>query len=166
MRLVGKLLRLVRKREIVLLIILLAFFPVVVGKRDLRNFMAVSLYFNYPTLIINNIFLVILYKKMQVLNRMQYMLITRVGLKRSKLAVHGFVSLATFVLMMVLYGLLMLLYGTQEITAHLVMLFLIESVLYFLEANIIALQFHRQKQVSFVIIAIIINLGFHYIFVL
>lgn len=128
------------------------------------HFVYILLFNNHVSLIINNYILIILYKKINSINLMKYPLITRLGNKESVKTVHLFISIITLIFVGILYVFGAIVYGVEGTNLYLIGLLLLNTCVYLIEANVVCLQFNRKSNVLFIIIPIIINLCFHYIF--
>lgn len=103
-------------------------------------------------------------KKIQIINNLNVYIITRIGLKQSKKIIHLFVTMCTIIFLLVLYTFLLGIYGCQNTTIQLIGLLFIHTIFYVVEANFIFLQFHRKSNVVYVVIPIILNFIYQYVF--
>ncbi len=161
---INKLFRLMKISELIIGVILIFMIPVLIRLNSKVNFIYIVLTSNYITLIINVYYFVIVYKKLQVINFIKYYLIQRWGLKKAKITIHIFVSIYTLLFSIVLYSFLFVIYGCHDTTALLLVLLMLNTVLYLIEINFIALQFNRKSNALFVVVPIIMNFVFHYLF--
>lgn len=89
------LLKLIKKQDTISLIILILLIPVVTRLSKRVNFIYILLTSNYITLILNITYLVIMYKKVMIINGINHTLITRKGYKNSKQNIYAFMIMAT-----------------------------------------------------------------------
>lgn len=160
----NKFFDLIKKYEFILLILLILIMPLLIKINGKVNFIYILLTSHYITLIINVCYFVILYKKIKVINGLKYYLITRWGIKNTKKTIHLFATICTLNFLLILYVFLLGIYGCEKTTGLLIGLLIINTILYLIEANFIFLQFNRKSNVIFVVIPIIINFIYHYVF--
>ncbi|WP_281076044.1 hypothetical protein [Catenibacterium sp. co_0103] len=84
------LLKLVKKQDTISLIILILLIPVVTRLNGSVNFIYILLTSNYITLILNIACLVLMYKKITIINGINHTLITRKGYKNTKHNIYAF----------------------------------------------------------------------------
>ena len=149
------LLKLIKKQDTISLIILILLIPVVT-RLDRRV--------NYITLILNIACLVLMYKKIMIINGINHTLITRKGYKNSKQNIYAFMIMATLLFLAILYGFLFLVYGISQMSINLLLMLVIYTFLYLFEISIIYLQFNRKSNILCIALPIIINLICHYMF--
>ena len=164
MYMINKLFGLIKKYEYFVLVFLILMMPLLIKLNGEVNFIYILLTSNYITLIINVCYFVIMYKKIQVINCLRYYLIPRVGLKTAKKAIHLFATICTLIFTVILYSFLLALYGCNNTNILLIVLLIFNTILYLIETNFIFLQFNRKSNVLFIIIPIIINFVYHYVF--
>lgn len=164
MYMINKFLGLIKKYEFVVLMFLILIIPLLIRINEKVNFIYILLTSNYITLIINVCYFVILYKKIQIINCLKYYIIARWGLKTAKKTIHLFATICTLFFLLILYIFLLGIYGCESSNILLIELLIINTILYLIEANFIFLQFNRKPNILFVVIPIIINFTYHYIF--
>ena len=108
------LLKLIKKQDTISLIILILLIPVVTRLNGRVNFIYILLTSNYITLILNIACLVLMYKKIMIINGINHTLITRKGYKNSKQNIYAFMIMATLLFLAILYGFLFLVYGISQ----------------------------------------------------
>ena len=159
------LLKLIKKQDTISLIILILLIPVVTRLNGWVNFIYILLTSNYYiTLILNITYLVIMYKKVMIINGINHTLITRKGYKNSKQNIYAFMIMATLLFLAILYGFLFLVYGISQMSINLLLMLVIYTFLYLFEISIIYLQFNRKSNILCIALPIIINLICHYMF--
>ena len=104
------LLKLVKKQDTISLIILILLIPVVTRLNGSVNFIYILLTSNYITLILNIACLVLMYKKIMIINGINHTLITRKGYKNTKHNIYAFMIMTTLLFLAILYGFLFLVY--------------------------------------------------------
>lgn len=161
---INKFFGLIKKYEYFILVILITVMPLLVKLDGKVNFIYILLTSNYITLIINVCYFVIMYKKIQIINCMRYYLISRIGLRTTKKNIHLFASICTLIFLVVFYSFLLGIYGCNNTNPLLIVLLIIHTILYLIETNFIFLQFNRKSNVLFIMIPIIINFVYHYVF--
>ena len=160
---INKLFQLIKKYECVLFLFLLVLFPFLSRIKEDVQFIHIVLTSNYITLIINVYFLMMIYKKIKVINGLRYHLITRLGLKKVKTLLHVFVSLCTIIFCLILYLFLFAVYGCKDTNLVLIGLLIGNTIVYLIEANFVFLQFHKKTNILYIIIPMMINFAYHYI---
>lgn len=158
------LLKLIKKQDTISLIILILLIPVVTRLSKRVNFIYILLTSNYITLILNITYLVIMYKKVMIINGINHTLITRKGYKNSKQNIYDFMIMATLLFLAILYGFLFLVYGISQMSINLLLMLVIYTFLFLFEISIIYLQFNRKSNILYIALPIIINLICHYMF--
>lgn len=158
------LLKLIKKQDTISLIILILLIPVVTRLNGRVNFIYILLTSNYITLILNIACLVLMYKKIMIINGINHTLITRKGYKNSKQNIYDFMIMATLLFLAILYGFLFLVYGISQMSINLLLMLVIYTFLYLFEISIIYLQFNRKSNILCIALPIIINLICHYMF--
>ena len=155
------LLKLIKKQDTISLIILILLIPVVTRLSKRVNFIYILLTSNYVTLILNITYLVIMYKKVMVINGINHTLILRQGYKNTKQNIYAFMIMTTLLFLAILYSFLFLVYGISQMS---IKLLLIYTLLFLFEISIIYLQFNRKSNILYIALPIIINLAYHYMF--
>lgn len=158
------LLKLIKKQDTISLIILILLIPVVTRLNGRVNFIYILLTSNYITLILNIACLVLMYKKIMIINGINHTLITRKGYKNSKQNIYAIMIMATLLFLAILYGFLFLVYGISQMSINLLLMLVIYTFLYLFEISIIYLQFNRKSNILCIALPIIINLICHYMF--
>lgn len=158
------LLKLIKKQDFITLIILIILIPVVTRLNKKINFIYILLTSNYITLILNIACLVLMYKKIMIINGINHTLITRKGYKNTKQNIYAFMIMTTLLFLAVLYGFLFLVYGLSHMSIKLLFMLVIYTLLYLFEISIIYLQFNRKSNILYIALPIIINLICHYMF--
>lgn len=158
------LLKLVKKQDTISLIILILLIPVVTRLSKRVNFIYILLTSNYVTLILNITYLVIMYKKVMVINGINHTLILRQGYKNTKHNIYAFMILITLLFLAILYGFLFLVYGISQMSIKRLLMLVIYTLLFLFEISIIYLQFNRKSNILYIALPIIINLVYHYMF--
>ena len=164
MYMINKFWAIIKKYEYLILMFLILIMPLLIRLNEDVNFIYILLTSHYITLIINVCYFVIMYKKIQVINCLRYYLISRVGLKTAKTAIHLFATMYTLIFTVILYSFLLAIYGCNNTNMLLIVLLIFNTILYLIETNFIFLQFNRKSNVLFIIIPIIINFVYHYVF--
>lgn len=157
------LLKLIKKQDTISLIILILLIPVVTRLSKRVNFIYILLTSNYITLILNITYLVIMYKKVMIINGINHTLITRMGYKNTQQTTYSFIII-TLSFLIILYGFLFLVYGISQMSINLLLMLVICTFLYLFEISIIYLQFNRKSNILYIALTIIINLAYHYMF--
>lgn len=157
------LLKLIKKQDTISLIILILLIPVVTRLSKRVNFIYILLTSNYVTLILNITYLVIMYKKVMVINGINHTLILRQGYKNTKQNIYAFMIMTTLLFLAILYGFLFLVYGISQMSIKLLLMLVIYTLFLF-EISIIYLQFNRKSNILYIALPIIINLAYHYMF--
>jgi len=158
------LLKLVKKQDTISLIILILLIPVVTRLNGSVNFIYILLTSNYITLILNIACLVLMYKKIMIINGINHTLITRKGYKNTKHNIYAFMIMTTLLFLAILYGFLFLVYGISQMSINLLLMLVIYTSLFLFEISIIYLQFNRKSNILYIALPIIINLICHYMF--
>lgn len=158
------LLKLVKKQDTISLIILILLIPVVTRLNGRVNFIYILLTSNYITLILNIACLVLMYKKIMIINGINHTLITRKGYKNTKHNIYAFMIMTTLLFLAILYGFLFLVYGISQMSINLLLMLVIYTSLFLFEISIIYLQFNRKSNILYIALPIIINLICHYMF--
>lgn len=138
------LLKLVKKQDTISLIILILLIPVVTRLNGSVNFIYILLTSNYITLILNIACLVLMYKKIMIINGINHTLITRKGYKNTKHNIYAFMIMTTLLFLAILYGFLFLVYGISQMSIKLLLMLVIYTLLFLFEISIIYLQFNRK----------------------
>ena len=158
------LLKLIKKQDTISLIILILLIPVVTRLSKRVNFIYILLTSNYITLILNITYLMIMYKKVMIINGINHTLITRMGYKNTQPTTYSFMIIITLSFLIILYGFLFLVYGISQMSINLLLMLVIYTFLYLFEISIIYLQFNRKSNILCIALPIIINLICHYMF--
>ena len=116
------LLKLIKKQDTISLIILILLIPVVTRLNGRVNFIYILLTSNYITLILNIACLVLMYKKIMIINGINHTLITRKGYKNTKHNIYAFMIMATLLFLDILYGFLFLVYGISQMSIKLLLM--------------------------------------------
>lgn len=158
------LLKLIKKQDTISLIVLILLLPVVTRLDRRVNFIYILLTSNYITLILNITYLVIMYKKVMIINGINHTLITRKGYKNTKHNIYAFMIMTTLLFLAILYGFLFFVYGLSHMSIKLLLMLVSYTFLYLFEISIIYLQFNRKSNILYIALPIIINLICHYMF--
>ncbi|MBN2930901.1 MAG: hypothetical protein JTJ30_02775 [Catenibacterium mitsuokai] len=158
------LLKLIKKQDTISLIVLILLIPVVTRLNKRVNFIYILLTSNYITLILNITYLVIMYKKVMIINGINHTLITRKGYKNTKHNIYAFMIMTTLLFLAILYGFLFFVYGLSHMSIKLLLMLVSYTFLYLFEISIIYLQFNRKSNILYIALPIIINLICHYMF--
>lgn len=158
------LLKLIKKQDTISLIILILHIPVVTRLNGRVNFIYILLTSNYITLILNITYLVIMYKKIMIINGINHTLITRKGYKNTKHNIYAFMIMTTLLFLAILYGFLFLVYGISQMSIKLLLMLVIYTLIFLFEISIIYLQFNRKSNIFYIALPIIVNLAYHYMF--
>ena len=158
------LLKLIKKQDTISLIVLILLLPVVTRLDRRVNFIYILLTSNYITLILNITYLVIMYKKVMIINGINHTLITRKGYKNTKQNIYAFMILTTLLFLVILYGFLFFVYGLSHMSIKLLLMLVSYTFLYLFDISIIYLQFDRKSNILYIVLPIIINLVYHYMF--
>ena len=158
------LLKLIKKQDTISLIVLILLIPVVTRLDRRVNFIYILLTSNYITLILNITYLVIMYKKVMIINGINHTLITRMGYKNTQQTTYSFMIIITLSFLIILYGFLFLIYCISHMNIKLLLMLVIYTFLYLFEISIIYLQFNRKSNILCIALPIIINLICHYMF--
>lgn len=158
------LLKLIKKQDTISLIILILLIPVVTRLNGRVNFIYILLTSNYITLILNIACLVLMYKKIMIINGINHTLITRKGYKNTKHNIYAFMIMTILLFLAILYGFLFLVYGISQMSINLLLMLVIYTSLFLFEISIIYLQFNRKSNILYIALPIIINLICHYMF--
>lgn len=122
------LLKLVKKQDTISLIILILLIPVVTRLNGSVNFIYILLTSNYITLILNIACLVLMYKKIMIINGINHTLITRKGYKNTKHNIYAFMIMTTLLFLAILYGFLFLVYGISQMSIKLLLMLVIYTL--------------------------------------
>lgn len=158
------LLKLIKKQDTILLIVLILLIPVVTRLDRRVNFIYILLTSNYITLILNIACLVLMYKKIMIINGINHTLITRKGYKNTKHNIYAFMIMTTLLFLAILYGFLFLVYGISQMDINLLLMLVIYTFLFLFEISIIYLQFNRKSNILYIALPIIVNFAYHYMF--
>lgn len=158
------LLKLIKKQDTISLIVLILLIPVVTRLDRRVNFIYILLTSNYITLILNIACLVLMYKKIMIINGINHTLITRKGYMNTKQNIYAFMIMTTLLFLAILYGFLFLVYGISQMSINLLLMLVIYTFLFLFEISIIYLQFNRKSNILYIALPIIINLICHYMF--
>lgn len=158
------LLKLIKKQDTISLIILILLIPVVTRLNGRVNFIYILLTSNYITLILNIACLVLMYKKIMIINGINHTLILRQGYKNTKQNIYAFMIMTTLLFLAILYGFLFLVYGISQMSIKLLLMLVIYTLIFLFEISIIYLQFNRKSNILYIALPIIINLICHYMF--
>lgn len=158
------LLKLIKKQDTISLMILTLLIPVVTRLSKRVNFIYILLTSNYITLILNIACLVLMYKKIMVINGINHTLITRKGYMNTKQNIYAFMIMTTLLFLAILYSFLFLVYGISQMSIKLLLMLVIYTLIFLFEISIIYLQFNRKSNILYIALPIIINLICHYMF--
>lgn len=158
------LLKFIKKQDTISLIVLILLIPVVTRLDRRVNFIYILLTSNYITLILNIACLVLMYKKIMIINGINHTLITRKGYKNTKHNIYAFMIMTTLLFLVILYGFLFFVYGLSHMSIKLLLMLVSYTFLYLFEISIIYLQFNRKSNILYIALPIIINLVYHYMF--
>ena len=158
------LLKLIKKQDTISLIILILLIPVVTRLNGRVNFIYILLTSNYITLILNIACLVLMYKKIMIINGINHTLITRKGYMNTKQNNYAFMIMTTLLFLAILYSFLFLVYGISQMSIKLLLMLVIYTFLFLFEISIIYLQFNRKSNILYIALPIIINLAYHDMF--
>lgn len=158
------LLKLIKKQDTISLIILILLIPVVTRLNGRVNFIYILLTSNYITLILNIACLVLMYKKIMIINGINHTLITRKGYKNTKHNIYAFMIMTTLLFLAILYGFLFLVYGISQMSIKLLLMLVIYTLIFLFEISIIDLQFNRKSNIFYIALPTIVNLAYHYMF--
>lgn len=158
------LLKLIKKQDTISLIILILLIPVVTRLNKRVNFIYILLTSNYITLILNIACLVMMYKKIMIINGINHTLITRMGYKNTKQTIYASMVIITLCFLLILYTFLFLIYGLSHMSTNLLLMLVIYTLIFLFEISIIYLQFNRKSNILYIALPIIINLICHYMF--
>ena len=160
----NPLFKLIKKQDTISLIILILLIPIVTRLSKRVNFIYILFTSNYITLILNIACLVLIYKKIMIINGINHTLITRMGYKNTQQTTYSFIIIITLSFLIILYGFLFLVYGISQMSINLLLMLVIYTFLYLFEISIIYLQFNRKSNILYIALPIIINLAYHYMF--
>ena len=160
----NPLFKLIKKQDTISLIILILLIPVVTRLSKRVDFIYILFTSNYITLILNIACLVLIYKKIMIINGINHTLITRMGYKNTQQTTYSFMIIITLSFLIILYGFLFLIYGISHMNIKLLLMLVIYTFLYLFEISIIYLQFNRKSNILYIALPIIINLAYHYMF--
>ena len=158
------LLKLIKKQDTISLMILTLLIPVVTRLSKRVNFIYILLTSNYITLILTIACLVLMYKKIMVINGINHTLISRQGYKNTKQNIYAFMIMTTLLFLAILYSFLFLVYGISQMSIKLLLMLVIYTLIFLFEISIIYLQFNRKSNILYIALPIIINLICHYMF--
>ena len=158
------LLKLIKKQDTISLIILILLIPVVTRLNGRVNFIYILLSSNYISLILNIACLVLMYKKIMIINGINHTLISRQGYMNTKQNIYAFMIMTTLLFLAILYSFLFLVYGISQMSIKLLLMLVIYTFLFLFEISIIYLQFNRKSNILYIALPIIINLICHYMF--
>lgn len=158
------LLKLIKKQDTISLIVLILLIPVVTRLDRRVNFIYILLTSNYITLILNIACLVLMYKKIMIINGINHTLITRKGYKNTKHNIYAFMIMTTLLFLVILYGFLFFVYGLSHMSIKLLLMLVSYTFLYLFDISIIYLQSNRKSNILYIALPIIINLVYHYMF--
>lgn len=160
----NPLFKLIKKQDTISLIILILLIPIVTRLSKRVNFIYILFTSNYITLILNIACLVLIYKKIMIINGINHTLLTRMGYKNTQQTTYSFMIIITLSFLIILYGFLFLIYGISHMNIKLLLMLVIYTFLYLFEISIIYLQFNRKSNILYIALPIIINLAYHYMF--
>lgn len=158
------LLKLIKKQDYITLFILIILIPVVTRLNKRINFIYILLTSNYITLILNIAYLVMMYKKVMIINGINHILISRQGYKNTKQTIYVFMVMITLCFLIILYTFLFLIYGFSHMSINLLLMLVIYTLIFLFEISIIYLQFNRKSNILYIALPIIMNLICHYMF--
>ena len=158
------LLKLIKKQDFITLTILILLIPLVTRLNKRVNFIYILLTSNYITLILNIACLVMMYKKIMIINGINHTLILRQGYKNTKQTIYFFMVIITLCFLIILYSFLFLIYGFSHMSIKLLFMLVIYTLIFLVEISIIYLQFNRKSNILYIALPIIINLICHYMF--
>ena len=164
MNMINKFFKLFKIYEYLVLLLLVLVLPCLIEINHRINFVYILLTNNYITLIINVCFFLIMYKKVQIFNTLKYQVITRMTRKKFTLIIHFFATFTTLIFIILLYSFLLIMYGSREMSFILFVLLMINTIFFLVLTNVIFLQFNRKQNILFVLIPILLNFAYHYIF--
>ena len=124
------LLKLIKKQDTISLIILILLIPVVTRLSKRVNFIYILLTSNYITLILNIACLVLMYKKIMIINGINHTLILRQGYKNTKHNIYAFMIMTTLLFLAILYSFLFLVYGISQMSIKLLLMLVIHCYFY------------------------------------
>ena len=160
----NPLFKLIKKQDTISLIILILLIPIVTRLSKRVNFIYILFTSNYITLILNIACLVLIYKKIMIINGINHTLITRMGYKNTQQTTYSFMIIITLSFLAILYTFLFLVYGLSHMSIKLLLMLVSYTFLYLFEISIIYLQFNRKSNILYIALPIIINLAYHYMF--
>lgn len=158
------LLKLIKKQDYITLFILIILIPVVTRLNKRINFIYILLTSNYITLILNIAYLVMMYKKVMIINGINHILISRQGYKNTKQTIYVFMVMITLCFLIIFYTFLFLIYGFSHMSINLLLMLVIYTLIFLFEISIIYLQFNRKSNILYIALPIIMNLICHYMF--
>ena len=126
------LLKLIKKQDTISLIILILLIPVVTRLNGRVKFIYILLTSNYITLILNIACLVLMYKKIMIINGINHTLITRKGYMNTKQNIYAFMIMTTLLFLAILYNFLFLVYGISQMSIKLLLMLVIYTFLFLL----------------------------------
>lgn len=121
---------------------------------------------NYIALVCNNILLIILYKKIEVINKTKEFILCRKTTKKCRGSTSFFCMLTSVLYLIGLYMTVFLISRPIEIHEFVMLLKIIplNTIVFVIETIIISLQFDRKTNIVFIILPLVINMCFHYFF--
>ena len=140
----NPLFKLIKKQDTISLIILILLIPIVTRLSKRVNFIYILFTSNYITLILNIACLVLIYKKIMIINGINHTLITRMGYKNTQQTTYSFMIIITLSFLIILYGFLFLIYVISHMNIKFLLILFIYTFLYFLEISIFSLQFKKK----------------------
>ena len=150
----NPLFKLIKKQDTISLIILILLIPIVTRLSKRVNFIYILFTSNYITLILNIACLVLIYKKIMIINGINHTLITRMGYKNTQQTTYSFMIIITLSFLIILYGFLFLIYGISHMNIKLLLMLVIYTFLYLFEISIIYLQFNRKSNILYIALSI------------
>lgn len=132
------------------------------------NYIAAIAWAHFPTIILNNIFLVKEYYRVNEKNALIHLIVPRTGYKRfMKIAYYENIknamiySLYFHLSMFILYPMI-----PEGYELKIVVFILVNTLVYIFEELLLTLQYFHKKSILYLVIVILINMIFHYFIIM
>lgn len=149
------------KRYIILMILLILLHPVLTG--GITNIANGLIFAHFPTLILNNLYILLIYRRICFFNSLRYLIIPRIGKKLyfiTNLIFSIFSFLFYYLVLTVFFCSVYII--RQEDMPLLIVFCILNFFLYLIFELLMLFQLNKEKSLVYVIIPIILNLYFHY----
>ncbi len=155
--------RSIGKADLVFFVLLLCSVPVFCGmKNDAVNVMIYAHFICYGC---NNAFLIYLYRKLSMLGEIRSFIIPRIGAHKAEnhILVNNVAAVLTYQLILNLFLFLFYDVIVGEWLAYVPAFLVLNTFMCFIESTIVSFAFFHKRGIALIMIAICVNMAFHYL---